>query len=147
MRFIIPAMLVAVGIIHILPLSGVLSATRLFDLYGISFDDPNLEILMRHRAVLFGLLGMFLLSSAFLPNLQLAALITGFVSVVSFLYLAYSVGGYNDQVNRIFTADNAALVCLLVGSIAYAINYSNKHFNLIKISNKLQEVLDFDVQK
>ncbi len=125
MRFIIPAMLVAVGIIHILPLSGVLSATRLFDLYGITFDDPNLEILMRHRAVLFGLLGMFLISSAFLPNLQLAALITGFVSVVSFLYLAYSVGGYNDQVNRIVTADKAALVCLLVGSITYAINYSN----------------------
>ena len=125
MRFIVPAMLLAVGIIHILPLSGVLSATRLFDLYGITFDDPNLEILMRHRAVLFGLLGMFLLSSAFLPNLQLAALITGFVSVVSFLYLAYSVGGYNDQVNRIVTADKAALVCLLVGSITYAINYSN----------------------
>ena len=125
MRFIVPAMLLAVGIIHLLPLSGVLSATRLFDLYGITFDDPNLEILMRHRAVLFGLLGMFLISSAFLPNLQLAALITGFVSVVSFLYLAYSVGGYNDQVNRIVTADKAALVCLLVGSIAYAINYSN----------------------
>ena len=125
MRFIVPAMLLVAGIIHILPLSGVLSAARLFDIYGISFDDPNLEILMRHRAVLFGLLGIFLLSSAFLPSLQLAALITGFVSVVSFLYLAYSVGGYNDQVNRIVTADKAALVCLLVGSIAYAINYSN----------------------
>ena len=125
MRFIVPVMLLAVGIIHILPLSGVLSAARLFDLYGISFEDPNLEILMRHRAVLFGLLGIFLISSAFLPKLQLAALITGFVSVVSFLYLAYSVGGYNDQVNRIVTADKVALVCLLVGSIAYAINYSN----------------------
>ena len=124
MRFIVPAMLLAVGIIHILPLSGVLSAARLFDLYGITFDDPNVEILMRHRAVLFGLLGIFLISSAFLPNLQLAALITGFVSVVSFLYLAYSVGGYNDQVNRIVTADKAALICLLMGSIAYAINYS-----------------------
>jgi hypothetical protein len=117
-------MLLVAGIIHILPLSGVLSAARLFDLYGISFEDPNLEILMRHRAVLFGLLGIFLLSSAFLPSLQLAALITGFVSVVSFLYLAYSVGGYNDQVNRIVTADKAALICLLVGSITYAINYS-----------------------
>ena len=124
MRFIVASMLLAVGIIHLLPLSGVLSAARLFDLYGITFEDPNLEILMRHRAVLFGLLGIFLLTSAFLPNLQLAALITGFVSVVSFLYLAYSVGGYNDQVNRIVTADKAALVCLLVGSITYAINYS-----------------------
>jgi hypothetical protein len=125
MRFIVASMLLAVGIIHLLPLSGVLSAARLFDLYGITFEDPNLEILMRHRAVLFGLLGIFLLTSAFLPNLQLAALITGFVSVVSFLYLAYLVGGYNDQVNRIVTADKAALVCLLVGSITYAINYSN----------------------
>ena len=125
MRFIVASMLLAVGIIHLLPLSGVLSAARLFDLYGITFEDPNLEILMRHRAVLFGLLGIFLLTSAFLPNLQLAALITGFVSVISFLYLAYSVGGYNDQVNRIVTADKAALVCLLVGSITYAINYSN----------------------
>ena len=125
MRFIVASMLLAVGIIHLLPLSGVLSAARLFDLYGITFEDPNLEILMRHRAVLFGLLGIFLLTSAFLPNLQLAGLITGFVSVVSFLYLAYSVGGYNDQVNRIVTADKAALVCLLVGSITYAINYSN----------------------
>ena len=125
MRFIVASMLLAVGIIHLLPLSGVLSAARFFDLYGITFEDPNLEILMRHRAVLFGLLGIFLLTSAFLPNLQLAALITGFVSVVSFLYLAYSVGGYNDQVNRIVTADKAALVCLLVGSITYAINYSN----------------------
>ncbi len=125
MRFIVASMLLAVGIIHLLPLSGVLSAARLFDLYGITFEDPNLEILMRHRAVLFGLLGIFLLTSAFLPNLQLAALITGFVSVVSFLYLAYSVGRYNDQVNRIVTADKAALVCLLVGSITYAINYSN----------------------
>jgi hypothetical protein len=125
MRFIVASILLAVGIIHLLPLSGVLSAARLFDLYGITFEDPNLEILMRHRAVLFGLLGIFLLTSAFLPNLQLAALITGFVSVVSFLYLAYLVGGYNDQVNRIVTADKAALVCLLVGSITYAINYSN----------------------
>ena len=42
MRFILPIMLLVVGVIHILPLSGVLSAARLFDLYGNSFEDPNL---------------------------------------------------------------------------------------------------------
>jgi uncharacterized BrkB/YihY/UPF0761 family membrane protein len=118
-------MLLVVGVIHILPLSGVLSAVRLFDLYGISFDDPNLEILMRHRAVLFGLLGIFLICSIFIPNFQLAALIAGFVSVISFLYLSYSIGGYNDQVSRIVMADKVALVCLVIGSISYVINLLN----------------------
>ena len=125
MRFILPIMLLVVGIIHILPLSGVLSAARLFELYGMTFDDPNLEILMRHRAVLFGLLGIFLICSIFIPNFQLAALIAGFVSVISFLYLSYSIGGYNDQVSRIVMADKVALVCLVICSISYVINLLN----------------------
>ena len=125
MRFILPIMLLVVGIIHILPLSGVLSAARLFELYGMTFDDPNLEILMRHRAVLFGLLGIFLICSAFMPSLQLPALIAGFLSVVSFLYLSYSVGGYNEQVNRIVIADEVALVCLVVALVSYLVKIFN----------------------
>ncbi|CAM8664183.1 hypothetical protein MCEMAEM21_00806 [Oxalobacteraceae bacterium] len=125
MRFILPIMLLMVGIIHILPLSGVLSAARLFELYGMTFDDPNLEILMRHRAVLFGLLGIFLICSAFMPSLQLPALIAGFLSVVSFLYLSYSVGGYNEQVNRIVIADKVALVCLVVALVSYLVKIFN----------------------
>ena len=80
---------------------------------------------MRHRAVLFGLLGIFLISSIFIPNLQLVALIAGFVSVFSFLYLAYSIGSYNDQISRIVMADKVALVCLVIGSITYAIDFIN----------------------
>ena len=125
MRFILPIMLLVVGIIHILPLSGVLSAARLFELYGMTFDDPNLEILMRHRAVLFGLLGIFLICSAFMSSLQLPALIAGFLSVVSFLYLSYSVGGYNEQVNRIVIADKVALVCLVVALVSYLVKIFN----------------------
>jgi hypothetical protein len=52
-------MLTVVGIIHQLPLTGVLSVSRLQVLYGVTITDPNLEILMRHRAVLFGILGAF----------------------------------------------------------------------------------------
>lgn len=113
-------MLVIVAIIHLLPLSGVLGSEQLSALYGIPFDEANLAILMRHRAVLFGLLGVFLLYAAFRPSLQLAAFVAGFVSVASFLYLSWSVGGYNAQLARVFIADIIALVCLIVGVVAYA---------------------------
>lgn len=120
MRHFISAMFIVVGIIHLLPLSGVLGSERLSMLYGIRFDDPNLAILMRHRAVLFGMLGVFLLYAAFQPAFQLAAFVAAFVSVLSFLYLAWSVGGYNAQIGRVFIADIVALVCLIAGAVAYA---------------------------
>lgn len=119
MKHLVSAMLVVVAIIHLLPLSGVISSERLTALYGMNFNEPNLAILMRHRAVLFGILGAFFLVAAFHPPLQLAAFIIGFVSVVSFLWLAWSVGDYNPQIARIFTADIVALVCLVVGAGAY----------------------------
>ena len=111
-------MLVVVAIIHLMPLSGLLGSQRLTALYGIAFDEPNLAILMRHRAVLFGSLGLFFLVAAFRPNLQGIAFAAGFASVLSFLYLAWSVGNYNPQVGRIVMADVMALICLVVGVTA-----------------------------
>lgn len=120
MRHLISATLLIVAVIHLLPLVGVLGAPRLTALYGISFDDANLAILMRHRAVLFGLLGTFLAFAAFRPTVQPLAFLAGFASVLSFLYLAWSVGGYNAQMGRVFIADVVALVCLAIGVAAYA---------------------------
>ena len=120
MRHVVAAMFVIVGVIHLLPLSGVLGGERLAMLYGVSFSDPNLVILMRHRAVLFGLLGLFFFFAAFRRSMQPAAFIASFVSVLSFLFLARSVGGYNAQIGRVFAADIVALVCLLIAVAAYA---------------------------
>ena len=119
MRYLVSAMLVVVAIIHLLPLSGLLGTERLTALYGITVDEPNLAILMRHRAVLFGLLGLFFLIAAFRPGLQGIAFAGGFASVLSFLYLAWSVGNYNPQVGRVFVADVIALICLVIGDMAY----------------------------
>lgn len=118
MNYLISAMLIIVAIIHLLPLSGVLGSERLAALYGLSFSEPNLAILMRHRAVLFGLLGLFILYAAFQPSLQTPAFIAGFASVLSFLWLARSVGDYNAELARVFMADIAALICLVIGAAA-----------------------------
>ncbi len=114
-RYLVPAMLMVVGLIHLLPLSGVLGSERLASLYGVSFSEPNLAILMRHRAVLFGLLGVFLILAAFRPMFRTIAFIAGFISVVSFLWIALAAESYNDQVGRVVTVDVVALICLVVG--------------------------------
>ena len=119
MKYLISAMLVVTAIIHLMPLSGLLGGERLTALYGLSFEEPNISILMRHRAVLFGILGGVFLVAAFRPSLQAIALIAGLISVVSFLCLAWSSGNYNAQLGRVFTIDLVALVCLVIGSAAY----------------------------
>ena len=119
MKRLITGLLLVVGVIHSLPLAGVAGAAKLSALYGVAIADPNLEILMRHRAVLFGLLGLFLCVAAFRPAWQPAALIAGFVSVASFLWLAWAAGGYNAAIARVVTADLVALACLVVAAVAY----------------------------
>lgn len=116
---IISALLIVAGIIHLLPLSGVLGAERLAALYGLSFEEPNLLLLMRSRALLFGLLGAFMLYAAWRPTLQPLALFGGLVSVLGFLLLAWSGPGYNDALRRVVIADWVALACLALAALLY----------------------------
>ena len=104
------------GIIHLLPLPGALGAPQLGRLYGVAVEDPNLAILLQHRAVLFGLLGVLLLAAAFRPDLRAVALIAGLASTVSFLAIAWGVGGYNPQLARVVAADIAAVALLLMAA-------------------------------
>lgn len=119
MKFVVAAALVVVGAIHLLPLAGVLGADQVGALYGVDASDPDLAILLRHRAVLFGLLGTFFIVAAFKPAWRTVAFIAGFASVVSFLVLAGITGGYNAEIARVVQADAVALGCLVVGVIAH----------------------------
>lgn len=121
MRHIVTLALIIVALIHLLPLSGAMGGERLAALYGMAFDEPNLAILMRHRAVLFGLLGIFLLVAAFRRAFQPMGFVAGFASVLSFLWLAWSAGEYNAAIGRVVVADVVALACLIVGLVVWLI--------------------------
>jgi hypothetical protein len=118
---LIAALLIVAGIIHLLPLSGVLGTERLASLYGLSVQEPNLLLLLRSRAVLFGLLGALLIYAALRPALQPLALGGGLISVLSFLLLACSGPGYNEALRRVVYADWLALACLLIATALYFI--------------------------
>jgi hypothetical protein len=119
MRFVVPTVLILVAIIHALPILGVLGAAKLTALYGITVRDPNLELLLRHRAVLFGLLAAFLVYAAVRPELHRLALVAGFVSVISFLVLAQPVGSLNTALITVVRADWLALALLVVGAVCH----------------------------
>ncbi|MDH4871712.1 phosphopantetheine adenylyltransferase [Pseudomonas sp. BN515] len=116
---LISALLIVAGIIHLLPASGLLGAERLATLYGLSFSEPNLLLLMRHRAVLFGLLGALLVWAAFRPALQPVAMLGGLVSVLSFLLLAWITPGYNAALRKVVIADWVALACLALAVVLW----------------------------
>jgi hypothetical protein len=119
MRFVVPAVLLLVALIHALPLVGVMGAAKLTQLYGIDVQDPTLELLLRHRAVLFGLLAAFLAYAAFRPELHRLALIAGFISVASFLVLARLASAYNPELSTVVRADWLALALLAAGAVAH----------------------------
>jgi hypothetical protein len=119
MRFVVPSVLLLVALIHALPVAGVVSAARLSSLYGIAVQERNLEILLRHRAVMFGLLAGFLAYAAFHRHLHSLALVAAAVSVVAFLALAFSVGNYNPALSTVGKADLLALGLLIVAAVAH----------------------------
>lgn len=120
MRFVVPVVLLLVAVIHALPAVGVLGAARLEALYGITVRESNLTVLLRHRALLFGLLAAFLAYAAFHPALHRLALVAGMVSVVSFLVIALQADQVNASLATVVRADLLALVLLVVGGVAHS---------------------------
>ena len=116
MPYFIAATLLIVGVIHLLPAIGMISVTKVSRLYGVEVDEPNLELLLRHRAVLFALVGGFLVFAAFQPRYQAAAFVAGMISVVSFLWLALAIGNLNARLKRVVIVDLLAAVLLLAGA-------------------------------
>ncbi|EFC35950.1 predicted protein [Naegleria gruberi] len=119
-HYIPAASLLLSGIVHLLPLSGLLGSRQLEKLYGIPINEENLEILMRHRAVLFGLLGTFHCYGAFRPELYGLAFGSGIVSVASFIWLSRlskKQSMVNRQIVRVCNVDIVVLMALSLGMI------------------------------
>ncbi len=101
------------GVINLLPVSGALGAAWLRSLYGFDVAAPDLEVLLRHRALLFGMLGVLLLSAVLKPSLRGVAIALAGFSMASFIVVALIVGGYGPAITKIIIADIAGLIALI----------------------------------
>jgi len=116
MNAAIGALLAVAGLIHLLPLSGLLGADALQRLYGIDATAPELLLLLRHRAVLFGLLGAALLLAIRHPGWRWPAIGAGLLSTIAFLLLAGLPGQLNAPLQRVWYADVLALTALMLAA-------------------------------
>jgi hypothetical protein len=116
-RAVATTLILLVGLANLLPVVGALSATRLQVLYGVVLGDPNLVILMRHRAVLFGVVGGLLVASVVYVPLRTAGLVVGLISMLSFILIAWLVGNYNAELRRVVLVDILASLALLIAAI------------------------------
>lgn len=105
--------LVAAGVLHLAPLSGLVSAARLQALYGLPLREPGLVLLLRHRALLFGLLGGLLLLGAWRRELQLLAIVAGLASMLGFVALGGPPSALPRPLRRVAQADLAASLLLV----------------------------------
>lgn len=119
MSYVIVIALVLVGLLNFLPLSGILGPDRLQSLYGVPIDSNDLSVLMRHRALLFGLVGGFIMSAAFVPEWRGLAFAAGFISMLGFVAIAWNEGGTNGYIAKVVTADIVGSVVLLVAFVLH----------------------------
>jgi hypothetical protein len=98
------AVLVVAGLVHLLPAAGLLGARALEKLYGAGIDDPDL-LMLRHRALLFGLLGAGMLAAVALPALRTALLLAGLISTAGFCLLAWPFDHVGPALRRVALID------------------------------------------
>jgi len=111
---LVTAALLFAALFHLLPAVGVLGAQRLASLYGVAIPGDDLLVLMRHRALLFALLGAFMLHAAWSPPLQGWALAAGLVSTGGFVWLAWTSGWLAAPLRTVMWIDVALFAALAV---------------------------------
>ena len=119
MQFLWIFLVLVAAAINLAPLLGAFAPERMTALYGVNLDDPNLQILMRHRAVLFGLVGGVLLGAAFHPPLRTLGYAVGFASMLSFLLIAWWVGGHSAQIQRVILVDGVGIAALAGAALVH----------------------------
>ena len=121
--------LLITGLVHILPFSFLFFTEQLQKSYGVDISDANLQLLLRHRAIFFGLIGVGLILSAVKKSFYGWAAAIGLISMVSFVWLFYQIGGINQQLRSVMLIDVFISVALFLTAMVYHFLYAKQSNN------------------
>lgn len=117
MHRVVAVILIAVGLLHLYPALGVFGPERLGEIYDIVSDDADTLLLLRHRAVLFAMLGVALIAGGIRVRWRWPALLAGLVSTLSFVLLAFPLDDNSAAVTRVFWTDVVSSAALILAGI------------------------------
>jgi hypothetical protein len=100
------------GLIHLLPFSLAFLPQRIGSAYGVEVTGPDMMLLLRHRAVLFGIVGAVMLYSSLKKRYYVPATFAGLASMLSFILLYGIIGRVNESLRSVMWVDVAASVAL-----------------------------------
>jgi len=108
------------GVINALPSLLAFLPNKLATSYGIEIPDANYELLLRHRAVLFGIIGGIMIYSAISQKHYSLAVSIGLISMVSFIVLLkFTNGAINPELIKVMKVDIVGIIILLSGFLLY----------------------------
>lgn len=117
-RFIVPVLLFLVGILNLTPAIVFFDPTRTSSLYGIQIAEDDLGVIVRHRAVLLGLLGAAMIYAAFQRTFVVPAITAAFLGKLAFLYSIWTTAN-TIELDRVAMFDIGAMVVLIIALVLH----------------------------
>jgi heme A synthase len=110
------------GVINLLPSLLAFLPDKIAKSYGIQIPNANYELLFRHRAILFGIIGGLMIYSALVKKHYELSTMAGLVSMTSFVVLYFLIGkDINSELKKVMMIDVVAIVILCAGFLLYAL--------------------------
>jgi len=106
------ALFVIVGLINVAPVVGLHGKSTLESAYAISITSPEMLLLIRHRAVFFGIVGGLLLVAAFRPESRGVAAVSGFISMFSFILMVMASESLAPEYIKLARIDSVGILAL-----------------------------------
>lgn len=107
------------GGINILPSILAFLPEKISKSYGIEMPNVNFELLLRHRAVLFAIVGGLMIYSAISKKYYSISVTVGLISMISFIILYFLMNGINPELEKVMKIDFIAVIMLIVGFMLY----------------------------
>jgi len=120
MELIFRITLFIAGVINLLPSVLAFLPDKISKSYGIEIPNENYELLLRHRAILFGIIGGLMIYSAVAKKHYEVSTFIGLISMVSFIVLFFLIGkDINSDLKKVMTIDIVGTVILCIGFILF----------------------------